>query len=330
MARIYVEKDQDVFLYYNKFCTFKPLPTPDEAFYPFFFYDGTRPCVLSKYFLKHYNCSIGTYENFLQILNDKNQFKREVVFYFLQEYREKIDIEKVIVKDPVEVTKSVIELHSHGTYTNTFVRLFYDFDLLVDELSEYLNKMFLKLAHFHENQKQAVKEAIDGFLKPETINVYTKKVGLPKSIKVTDQTFSVSLINPSALIWFHEKNEYFYILTVGSYKSILKVTLDVLETSFYSNVTKYSLAKIFSNDIICDILRELTKKDLTITMLSQKLHISRTTVDRFVSGLNDEFAITVSRSVGKEKYYDINPEFFLIAKAKFDDMFDEFMSKWRC
>ena len=60
-----------------------------------------------------------------------------------------------------------------------------------------------------------------------------------------------------------------------------------------------------------------------------QLHVSRTTIDRLVNLLHNECAVAVSRVEGNEKYYRINPEYFLVAKNKFDIVFEELAERWR-
>ena len=319
-VRKYVENNQDVFFNYDKFCSLKTLPIPDETFYQFFYIDGTKPCVLSKCFANYYDHFNGTYENFLHILKDKKHLKRVLVYYFLEQYREEIDLEKVIEGNPLAVTEAVVLLRSHGSYMKVFAYLFHEFDSVVDELIEYFKNLFSVLVRFHTKHKTEVKEAINQFLSSNVVDIYVKSVGIEKNVKMDEQSYSVTLLHPTVIICWYRKNDYFFILAAGAYKSV------PIPSIIYNNITNNSLIKVFSNDMI---IKRLAKGDLTISKLSQQLHISRTTVDRLVNELHNEFAVYVSRSVGKEKYYKFNPEFFFVAKDKFDFMFDDLMSRWK-
>lgn len=317
-VRQYVENNQDVFFYYNKFCALKPLPIPDETFYPFFFIDGATPCILSKCFIKQFDFYKGSYEDFLSILNDKRQFKREVAYYYLEQYRQEIDIEKVIEGNPLAITEAVVLLRSHRSYMKVFAHLFHEFDSIIDGLIEYLKNLFSVLERFHTKHKKEVDEALNKFLDPQIIDVYKRKNRIDKSVNMSEQEFSVVLLHPSVIIHNYRENVYFHILATGAYKCMARLPV-------YRNITEYSLIRVFSNEMTFDIIKRLSKGDLTISMLSQQLHISRTTVDRLVNELYSEFAVYISRSVGKEKYYEIDPNFFLVAKEKFDFMFNDFI-----
>ena len=89
------------------------------------------------------------------------------------------------------------------------------------------------------------------------------------------------------------------------------------------------ISKIFSNETMLDIINALTVEPLTITQLSFKLYASRTTVDRLVGLLYDNMAVVVTKSNGNEKYYKINPEFFLAAKEVFNKKIDDLLLHWK-
>lgn len=83
----------------------------------------------------------------------------------------------------------------------------------------------------------------------------------------------------------------------------------------YGYVTHITAAKIFASETMNDIIKALRKEELTITKLAMKLNVSRATMDRLMGILTDELAVQIAQIIGHEKYYKINPEYFLAAKT---------------
>ncbi len=320
--RFFLDSDGEAFVNYNKFRKSQGVIDPPETFYPFFYYDGERPCALSKCFINHYTFYNGTFKDFLSILNDKAQFKRIVLFHLLEPYQDQLDIEAVLGEDPKAITEAVVLLRSHGSSLQSFVRLFHDFDEVTNELGKYMETLVFRLRRFHKTHNGEAIAAIERFLVPEVIKVYVKKTGTDKSVKIEEQIFSVSLLHPAVFIWQHRGEKYAYVISANACR-------DTMRMPVYNNITSLSIAKLFANETIYDIIKELVKGEQTITRLSMRLHVSRTTVDRLVNYLHDEFAVDLVRMEGNEKYYRVNREYFLSAKSKFDAMFEELLKQWR-
>ena len=319
--KTYIRNDDDVLLYYNKFRS-TMIDTPPESLYPFFYYVGEGPCALSGYFIKHFNYFNGTYRDFFSSLNNKAQLKRAVLFYILEPYRDQLDIEAVLKEDPKSITEAVVLLRSHGSRLRSFVRLFYEFDDVANELKKYMETLVFRLRRFHEKYKEVVMKAIERFSAPDVVKVYVKKSGMSNLTDISSQTFSVTLLHPTVLIWRNEGDNFAFILSTNAY-SALPLYVQ------YKNISPYSIATLFSNETIRDIIGALNNQEETITRLSMQLHVSRTTIDRLVNLLHNECAVVVSRLEGNEKYYRINPEYFLVAKNKFDREFEELSERWR-
>lgn len=255
-------------------------------------------------------------------MNNKAQLKRAVLFYILEPYRDQLDIEAVLKEDPKSITEAVVLLRSHGSRLRSFVRLFYEFDEVANELRKHMEPLVFRLRRFHEKYKEVVMKAIERFSAPDVVKVYVKKSGMSNLTDISSQTFSVTLLHPTVLIWRNEGDNFAFILSTNAYTSITLY-------AHHKNIPPYSIATLFSNEMIRDIIGALSNQEETITRLSMQLHVSRTTIDRLVNLLHNECAVVVSRVEGNEKYYRLNPEYFLVAKNKFDIVFEELSERWR-
>ena len=321
--RPYIGNDEDVFRYYNEFLKTKNLKSPPDDFYPFFFFQNMGPCVLTTYFNKNFNFFTGTKNDFLDLFKDTAKFKRFVIFYYLEKYADNIDIDKVINSDIVAVSKALVLLRDHGSYMESFIRVFCDFNALVDDLMQYLDSLIEYVKKFHQKYKDIILKAIEDFTDSQVFEAFLKKVGIKKPVKLSEQTFSGCLLHQTVLKFQLQDDNFAFVLSTYAFKTVLLYMQ-------FKNIDECSLSKLFANPIICDIIKELAKQELTISKLSYKIHISRTTVDRFVCYLRSEFAIIISRTDGKEKYYKLNPEYFIAAKNSFDKMYENLIERQLC
>ena len=108
-------------------------------------------------------------------MNNKAQLKRAVLFHILEPYRNQLDIEAVLKEDPRSITEAVVLLSSHGSRLRSFVRLFYEFDEVANELRKHMETLVFRLRRFHKTHNGEVISAIERFLVPEVIKVYVKK-----------------------------------------------------------------------------------------------------------------------------------------------------------
>ena len=76
-----------------------------------------------------------------------------------------------------------------------------------------------------------------------------------------------------------------------------------------------------------DIINLLHLQDMTVSQLSRSLRVSRTSIYRYVDNLEKRSILTKVNKMGAEVYYQLNYEFFRIAKMILDQylnsLFDE-------
>lgn len=83
--KVYAEKEEDVFVFYDEFRKGKGAIDPPESLYPFFYYNLNRPCALSLHFFKYFDFFTGTYESYFNMFQDVGKFKRYMIFYYLEQ-----------------------------------------------------------------------------------------------------------------------------------------------------------------------------------------------------------------------------------------------------
>lgn len=307
----FADKDSDIFLYYNEFHNDKNSITPKDDLYPFFYFNNQGASFITETFRKDFDFSKDTFIEFINILQNKKLLKRRIIYYYFDEHKDKLSVESLISGDAVAITEAMSYLQHHGFKAKTFVRVFWDFDNLVDELIRYFEHMVHKLRIFHAKHKDVCNASIKRFCSEENVNTFNRSH--PRFYFNPDkQIFGISLFNPYVTIYqYGEKNFNGFIIGWNSF-----VCLSIFAN--YDHITYSSISKIFANEVMDDIINALSEEELTITKLSMKLNVSRTTVDKFVRILYDELAILISDSNGNEKYYKVNPKFFIVAKDEFN------------
>lgn len=102
---------------------------------------------------------------------------------------------------------------------------------------------------------------------------------------------------------------------------------NVLGWANYSNLDILSFCSAFGNEIKKDIIMQLAEKEQTISQLAAALFTSRSTINRYVVSLYESLVIQISKKVGTETYYGLNPKYFVIVKKKVEDILDDIIRK---
>jgi DNA-binding transcriptional ArsR family regulator len=132
-----------------------------------------------------------------------------------------------------------------------------------------------------------------------------------------DDAFSLLMMQHFAIlenIVLNRKILFFF--GANSIKSISKWLGD------YSRISVVSFGKAFGNEVKYDIIQELRKGEKTVSQLSKKLFISRSTVDRYLLSLCDELVVKVVKKAGTEIYYSLNPYYVIAAKEEINRYLD--------
>lgn len=319
--KICAVKDSDIFACYDQMRKGNQPLTPSEDFYPFFYISLQEQSFMTAYFRKYFKFDISTYRDFFSLFQDKHALKRALIFHYFDRYKDEINLDQLIDGDVLAVSKAMVHLREHGDRMNAFVRIFCDFDSLVEELVSYLEQLFHKVKLFHAKNKGLYGAAIENFCKKENLHVISKAYNLEK-IKVEELSFGICFVHPYICMFqFCDSKMKSFVIGYHTYL--------VTRQTICPTVTAAMISRIYSNDIMESIIEALSVEELTITQLSMRLHVSRTTTDRLIGDLYNDLAVLIAKSNGNEKYYRVNPEFFLAGKEALNKKIDVFLEKWR-
>lgn len=325
----YSEKDSEIFEYYYKFRKRNYSITPPDDFYPFFYVSQQEQSFITEYFRKNFKLDTGSYDSFFSILKNKSFMKRQLIFHFFEHLQDQINLDQLVKGQTDQVALAMIHLRNHGTKMRSFIRVFLDFNTLVDELIAYLNKLTQQVILFHDKYKSIYDATISNFCKKEVFNKYIKMIGM-ESAKSSEVVYSVCLFHPYIVLSQFCGDKISGILLGCSYSVFSRCLSGYLGNQGVPTHVNYrSIAYILSNKTLEDIVIALNVEDLTITQLSVKLYISRSTVDRMIGFLYDELAIISSRKTGTERYYRVNPNFFIAGKESISCRIDTLMEQWQ-
>ena len=76
------------------------------------------------------------------------------------------------------------------------------------------------------------------------------------------------------------------------------------------------------HDLRFEIIEQLKNGSMTISQLSNSIHVSRTSIMRNIATLIEENVIELTMIKGTEKYYELCPKYFEIAKTSVNQYID--------
>lgn len=308
----------DVILYnYDLFRLKKNNPSPPDSLYPFFHYSEHFGCVLTKLLLEKTDFFGDAIQDFFQKLEDKRSLKRFVFAHYLHTF-EGINMQKVLLAEGESVAKALTML-SQWIKIDHFYYMFYHFNQLVDELITYLKSLLIEIEKFHAKNKDKA-DIIHSFASPDTASQVKRVCKISDEVNLENQTYSVCYLAQYVIMRRSTKGKRPYAFALGcNFSDILFQSMN------YGYITVYSVIKSFGNETKVDIIRELSKKEMTISQLSRKLHLSRSSIGRYVEDLVDEVAITRVKKVGADIYLRLNPEYLAQSKSVFVNYIDNIL-----
>ena len=140
---------------------------------------------------------------------------------------------------------------------------------------------------------------------------------MPGSMDLRGQTFSLCLINPTIVYIKARRAEHGkqYLFMLGyNYTKIKNCSLLGLRKDF----TPLDIMTALGHELRHGIIELLRKKPMTVSQLSQELHIARSSIIRCVTILVDDTALLPSAQTGAEKYYELNRGYFQDSRTQLD------------
>ena len=315
-------KKTDTILYnYDSFRIKKNLPNPPDSLYPFFHYSKHFHCVLTKLVLEKTDFFGDSISDFFQKLEDKRFFKQYVVTHYLHTF-EDVNMQRVLLAEGESIAKA-LTLLSESIKIDYFYYMFYHFNQLADQLISYLKSLLIEVEKFHAKNKDKA-DIIHTFISADTTSQVKRACMIDDEINFENQTYSVCYLDQYLIMKRSTQGKKPFAFLLGcNYSDVLSQAID------YRYITIYSVIKSYGNDTKLDIMRELSKKEMTVSQLSRKLHLSRSSIGRYVEDLVEEVAITRVKKGGADIYLRLNPEYFIHSKTVFIDYVDNILLELR-
>jgi DNA-binding transcriptional ArsR family regulator len=230
--------------------------------------------------------------------------------HYLAPFTAQVDLDAILAGDADSILKAVALLSFHQENLIYFVDFFQHFESLVHALAEYMTDLFGKMKSFHSKYVPTVfNEIYEDYVQNE--EMLKKMYQIDNRYTFKDDAFSVLLMQHLAILeTIVRDNKILFFFGANSIKTINKWLGD------YSKISVVSFGKAFGNEVKYDITQELRKGEKTVSQLSKKLFISRSTVDRYLLSLCDELVVRVVKKSGTEIYYSLNPYYVIAAKEE--------------
>ena len=300
---------------YNEFCATRNKIFPDEDLFPFFFFNGKRPCVMTELFsFFKYSC---TYEEYRSKIVDKSFFKRYVLTYYFEPL---ISNEKLqsLLNNEYETTIYCSLLlnsvhHFSADSVHAFSSLLTHFDDLVISLVVYLDETFAAMKRFHKEKN--TREIISNFLRnEEQLNIFKKIKLIDRNVTIADQSFGICYIAPYVSLVGSHNRKYTFI------NGYLRMQhLQILQYTFIKPV---QAMRLFGEKYVENILQALQKEDKTASQLSRELYLARSSMSRLLQKLEEELILS-SYIKGTARYFHINFDYIKEAKPRIMRYLDE-------
>lgn len=157
----------------------------------------------------------------------------------------------------------------------------------------YLQGLLIEVEKLH-SQKKDTANIVHTFISADKSSQVKRACLIDEDIDFGVQTYSVCYLAQYLIISKSTKGEKPFAFLLGcDFSTILSQSIE------YRYITIYSVMSCFENETKIDIIRELTKGDMTVSQLSRKLHLSRSSIGRYVEDLVNEVAITRVKKQGQ-------------------------------
>ena len=297
---------------------------PPPQLFPFFCFYNDRPCVMTEFLQDAFDFFHDTIDSFLAKLSDKASFKRFVYSYYLSDFLEQLSLDEVLRRDGESIGKA-LALLSKRIDIEQFTYMFYHFNEVINSLVTYLNQLKPFIEAFHSTQKNKI-QVVQDFISEDNQAMVRKCCPdrMDDLVHFESQTYSVSLLNKYLIVRQKcaDKNKHAFLLGYDCCSLLSQIVN-------YRYITIYSVIKSYGNDTKLEIIRELSKKEMTISQLSRKLHLSRSSIGRYVEDLVEEVAVVRVKRVGADIYLRLNPEYFIQSKSAFINYVDNILLELR-
>lgn len=322
---LYSDKTTDTFKYYDSFRQGKRRLDPPDLLYPFFSFNDAKSSYSSvspllSYFLNVFDFSTVDLKTLLDALSTEG-FREYCLNYYFQSFSDRLSIGGLDAGNADDCMKALLVLQKQGERLELFYPFLRDFRSLIGPLRDYLEECYGRIASFHAQFGPELAAGVRGDYLANAESV-DRSLDLKPGDGGEASDYTVHLINHMVL--FHQTvrgtGKGVYFLGLSSVENVVGWTN-------YSSLDLLSFCNAFGNEIKRDIIMQLVQEEQTVSQLAAALYTSRSTVNRYVVSLYENLVIQISKKVGTETYYSLNPKYFLIAKEKVSSVIDYIIEK---
>ncbi len=293
---------------------------PDKSIYPFFYYNGKRPCPLSDFCDKNLSYFATSHTNIRAYLcSNPLDFQYFIISYYFEQIPN-ADMDKILDGDAEAIANGLMHLCKtydlEDSYMETYTELFYHFENVVEELIRYLDNVMFYMVKYHKNRLADSHRTLQElFIDDIKVSQFKKAHSLEENLRLESQTYSICYMNPYITMYQGKENGYIFIFGnrmldhIGGYVQ-------------YAYINPRRAMELLGHNYTMEILKVLDRGDTTVSQLSRIFNISRTSILRIVHSLEEELILT-SYKEGWERYYRLNYDYLLYAKQKINLYLDK-------
>ncbi len=306
--------------YYDDLRRSKNKLNPPDCLYPFFHLYKQQACVLAEYLHLEFNFFEDTVDSFLYKIKHTPSFKNLVYSYYLSDLQDQVSINEIQRRNGESIA-CALALLSKRVDIDHFAFLFYHFSSLVDMLITYINQLRTQIESLHTQLKSKTHHFIQEFLSEDNQAIVRrcKPDKMSDLNKFEAQTYSVCYLHKYLIMRTRNATTGRYAFLLGCDSGSVLQRLQVVD---YGYMSATSVLVSLGHEIKLEILHELQYRDMTISQLSRKLNLARTSISRYVEALASELVIARIEKRGSEVYYRINPEYLHRAKPLLNQYLD--------
>jgi hypothetical protein len=297
------------FYYYDQLRVGKPKLEPDPYWFPLFRHKSSYANYypLYKFYWDHFDLN-QSMNDFLQAMKT-DEFKRCCFEHTLGKYLGEINVDDVLRGDLSECMRAAAFLAKDGEDVMIYVSYLTRFDKLVDEIMPYLTALYRKMKAFHVKIVPALLPNLENvFVESEDEIRLMHNIG--KDIFIFDQIYTGCLIQHLVLGCKKIGENKLLFFTGASGKNSLKIW----EETFGVNLLSFGAE--LGNEVKYNIVQTLRKGERTVSQMAKLLYTSRSTVERSAFALHKAHVLSISKRIGVETYFKLNPHYFIAAKTK--------------
>lgn len=280
---------------------------PPQILYPFFFYDFSKPSFLTDYMVNHFLYGEEGINEFINTIKTDSDFFQEMLSYY---FDKNFDISLLNDNNGLKLTHDILHLDLDERLIVPLLHLVTEFSNSIPLLLHSLLTVYCNVAELHKHEKEHINSLIHLFMKQQFLDQLNSMNGFYYDVNssgATNNKFSISLLN------------FLLVFQKSTIKSGSNFIFGERCYEFY-NISPYSvepreICEILGNPVKSAILNLLLEKEFTATQLADKMYVSRQAINRHLLYLMDYNLVTISKTIGPEKYYIINRGVFKIAKS---------------